>query len=450
MGINVLPCRLPCTHHSNKDSEPDHYSSSSSNHHQLHSESSTSSSSSFLSSQPSLPSVPSLHHHNLNLSTNHCHVITLKPSPPNSSYVSSLVLAGKFLYGAFSDGQIRLWSRDPDKLNNGGNPFPPENPIAVAVSSVKSLVFSGDKLFTAHQDNKVRVWKVNDVDHDQKYYKCVATLPTLNDRLLALFSAKNYVQVRRHKSRTWVHHVDAVSALAVSRDGSLLYSASWDRSFKVWRTSDFKCLESVTNAHDDAINHVALSHDGHVYTGSADKKIKVWKRAKLDGSSSVKHSLEATLEKHKSAVNALALSSDGLVLYSGACDRSILVWERSSDGSHEEGGADGGGDMIVVGALRGHTKAILCLAVVSFDLVCSGSADRTVRVWNRSGGVDKSYACLAVLEGHRRPVKCLTATLDNNGSSSSSERSCVSSGTSYLIYSGSLDCDIKVWRIWVS
>lgn len=65
--------------------------------------------------------------------------------------------------------------------------------------------------------------------------------------------------------------------------------------------------------------------------------------------------------------------------------------------------------MVKVGALRGRTKAILCLAVV-MDLTCSGSADETVRIWRR--GTDKSYSCLAVLEGHRRPVKCLTAAVD--------------------------------------
>ena len=44
----------------------------------------------------------------------------------------------------------------------------------------------------------------------------------------------------------------------------------------------------------------------------------------------------------------------------------------------------------MVGALRGHTRSILCLAVVS-DLVCSGSEDKTVRIWR---GVQKEYLCL--------------------------------------------------------
>jgi WD40 repeat protein len=133
-----------------------------------------------------------------------------------------------------------------------------------------------------------------------------------------------------------------------------LFSTSWDRTFKIWRTSDFKCLESVGNAHDDAINAIVLSEDGFVYTGSADKKIRVWK---LEEAGEKKHSLVATLEKkHKSAVNALALSTDGSVLYSGACDRSILVWEK--DGESRGGdGPNGGGHMVLVGVLRGHNKA---------------------------------------------------------------------------------------------
>lgn len=172
----------------------------------------------------------------------------------------------------------------------------------------------------------------------------------------------------------------------------------------------------MNNAHDDAINAIAVSCDGCVYTGSADKKIKVWR--KREGEK--KHSVVDLLEKHRSAVNALAID-EASVLYSGACDRSILVWERE------------GGHVALTGALRGHTKAILCL-VVAMGLVCSGSADNTVRIWRRVSG-EKSYCCLAVFEGHKRPVKCLTAAVDGD------DVGCLT------VYSGSLDCDIKIWKI---
>jgi len=160
---------------------------------------------------------------------------------------------------------------------------------------------------------------------------------------------------------------------------------------------------------------VAVSYDGHVFTGSADKRIKVWRKEEGEK----KHSLVESLEKHNSGVNALALSSDERNLYSGACDRSVLVWERK------------GGRMGLVGALRGHTKSILCLAVVG-DLVCSGSADKTIRIWR---GLHTQYSCLAVLEGHGGSIKCLTAVLDH------------CNPLHFLVYSGGLDCDIKVWQI---
>ncbi|KAJ9677636.1 hypothetical protein PVL29_022558 [Vitis rotundifolia] len=377
-----------------------------------------------LSSQPSLPSVPSLtsqtQQQQLYLpsttTTHHC-ITTFKG---HTSYISSLALAGNFLFSGSSDKEIRLWEQnlnselDHENISN--------NVVAVGKGAVKSIVVLGDKLFSGHQDHKIRVWKIN--DHEPHLQKCtrVATLPTLGDRAIKLLTPNNHVQIRRHKKCTWVHHVDTVSALALSKDNSLLYSVSWDRSLKIWRTTDFKCLESVGNAHDDAINALALSHDGYIYTGSADKTIKVWRKAPEDK----KHSQVATLEKHNSGINALALSTDGSVLYSGASDRSIVVWEK-----------DYSGNMVVVGALRGHSKSILCLAVVS-DVVFSGSADNTIRIWR---GIDKSYSCLAILEGHTGPVKCLTAATDGYNPSNTS--------TSYLVYSGSLDCDIKVWQIFI-
>ncbi|KDP31152.1 hypothetical protein JCGZ_11528 [Jatropha curcas] len=392
-----------------------------------------------LSSLPSLQSVSSLtsrqHHYFLSTTNYHC-VTTLKG---HTAYISSLTLAGKFLFSGSSDKEIRSWKRNPQ--DSEFQDHDQNLCITVGKGAVKSLVVLSDKLFSAHQDHKIRVWKISNQEPDQQKYTHVATLPTLGDRASKILLPKNHVQIRRHKTCTWVHHVDTVSALALSKDESLLYSVSWDRTLKIWRTSDFKCLESITNAHDDAINAVAISNDGDVYTGSADRKIKIWRK----NSSEKKHYLVTTLERHNSGVNALALSTDGSILYSGACDRSIVVWEKVDyDGGGDGGGrgdGDGDGDgrgdgdgMVVLGALRGHTQSILCLIVVS-DLVCSGSADKTIRVWR--GDYNKNYYCLAVLEGHKGPVKCLTATIDHQDLSDSS----------YLIYSGSLDCDIKVWQL---
>ncbi|KAK7317209.1 hypothetical protein RJT34_01238 [Clitoria ternatea] len=401
-------------------------SSSHSNHHHEPGILTTS-----LTSQRSLASIPSLNnsqqpHHSTTTTTNHHCLTTLKG---HTSYTSSLTLSGKFLFTGSSDREIRSFNTIPfHHSQHDENSTTTNNMVLSGKGAVKSLVIQSDKLFSAHQDHKIRVWKISSSNQEpglQKYTH-LATLPTLGDRASKVLIPKNHVQIRRHKKCTWVHHVDTVSALALSKDGTLLYSVSWDRTIKIWRIKDFTCLESVTNAHDDAINAVAVSKDGLVYTGSADKRIKVWSK----GQGEKRHNHKHTLERHNSGVNALALSTDETLLYSGACDRSILVWEKEENDNSE-------GEMVVVGALRGHTKSILCLAVVD-DLVCSGSADKTIRIWR---GVDREYSCLAVLEGHTGSIKCLTAVVDHCNNPSHSQQ------PSFLVYSGSLDCDIKVWQI---
>ncbi|TKY73462.1 Vegetative incompatibility protein HET-E-1 [Spatholobus suberectus] len=360
-------------------------SSSYSNHHQLPG-------SPTLTSQHSLASVPSL---NKSQSHHHC-LATLRG---HTSYISSLTLSGKFLYTGSSDREIRTWNRSQPENSTA------DTAVLAGNGAVKSLVIQSNKLFSAHQDHKIRVWKIsngstnnNDRERDRQKYTHLATLPTFGDRASKVLIPKNRVQIRRHKKCTTI---------------------------KIWRTKDFTCLESVTSAHEDAINAVAVSRDGYVYTGSADKRIRVWRKEEGEK----KHTLVETLERHNSGVNALALSSDETLLYSGACDRSVLVWEKL-EGS--------GGKMGLVGALRGHTKSVLCLAVVA-DLVCSGSADKTIRIWR---GVRAQYSCLAVLEGHTGSIKCITAVVDHCNNPSQSQ-------ASFLVYSGGLDCDIKVWQILV-
>ncbi|KAL1328002.1 hypothetical protein HN51_037969 [Arachis hypogaea] len=360
---------------------------------------------------PSLPSLQKLTPQNLNFSvSHHCQTtFTLQPQREHSRPVTSLALHGHLLYAATAH-QINVYDLNTcATLQTLNSEYP-------SSGSTKAITFCNGMVFTTHQDCKIRVWNSNK-------HRMLTALPTTNDRLRRFLFPKNYVTVRRHHKRLWIEHADAVTGLAVSKFNDFIYSVSWDKTLKVWRVSDLRCLESV-KAHEDAVNAVAVSKDGTVYTGSADRRIRVWARANGEK----RHALVATLEKHRSAVNALALNDDGSVLFSGACDRSILVWEREDSANH----------MVVSGALRGHQKAILCLINVS-DLLLSGSADRTVRIWKR--GFDGQFCCLAVLDGHRKPVKSLAASVQVRHQGEDSQNDIVS------VFSGSLDGEIKIWKV---
>ncbi|KAI3501825.1 hypothetical protein L1887_29851 [Cichorium endivia] len=311
----------------------------------------------------------------LALSVSHLRLTSLKP--PQASHVNFLAVHNHQLYAATGNLIHVIDTTSLALLDT----------FSVAGSSsgsVKSVTFISGSIFTAHQDNKIRLWKLT----ENKRHKHIATLPTFEDRLFRSVLPKNYVNVRRHRKKLWIQHHDAVSGLALISD-QLLCSVSWDKYLKIWRISDLRCMESI-KAHDDAINAVVVAADGTIFTGSADRRIKIW------GKAFRKYGLIVTLEKHKSAVNALALNDDASVLFSGASDRLILVWDKEQ----------GSNRMVLTTALRGHSNAILCLINVS-DLLFSGSADRTVRIWQR--GYDGKFCCLKVLDGYEKPVRSLVA-----------------------------------------
>lgn len=320
-------------------------------------------------------------------------------------HIYSLAAKEDLLYTGSDSKNIRVWKNMKEftafKSNSG---------------LVKAIIISGDKIFTGHQDGKVRVWKIN--PKNPSVHKRSGTLPTFFDIFKASMKPSNYVEVKRNRTALWIKHVDAISCLSMNQEQGLLYSASWDRTFKVWRVENSKCLESV-KAHDDAVNSVVASVEGLVYTGSADGTVKVWRRE--SSGKSVKHHFIQTLLTQECAVTALAVNKSGSVVYCGSSDGLVNFWEREKELTHG-------------GVLKGHKLAVLCLAAAG-NLVFSGSADKTICVWRRDGNV---HTCLSVLTGHTGPVKCLAVEEDKD-SSTGDQR--------WVVYSGSLDKSVKVWSV---
>lgn len=320
-------------------------------------------------------------------------------------HIYSLAAAGDLLYTGSDSKNIRVWKNQREfsgfKSNSG---------------LVKAIVISNEKIFSGHQDGKIRVWKVS--SKDASIHKRVGTLPTFKDFIKCSMKPSNYIEVRRHRNALWIKHFDAISSLSMSEDQNLLYSASWDKTFKVWRTSDYKCLESVI-AHDDAVNSIVAGFDGLVFTGSADGTVKVWRR-ELQGKGT-KHFFSQTLLKQECAVTALAISPDAAIVYCGSSDGLVNFWERELNLSHG-------------GVLRGHKLAILCL-VTAGNLVFSGSADMSICIWRRK---ENEHICLSMLTGHSGPVKCLAVEKDDES---------LSREKRWILYSGSLDKSVKMWRV---
>ncbi|PIN19595.1 WD40 repeat-containing protein [Handroanthus impetiginosus] len=325
-------------------------------------------------------------------------------------HIYSLAASGDLLYTGSESKNIRVWKNQKEFSG-----FKSKSGL------VKAIIIAGDRIFSGHQDGKIRIWNVS--KKDPSIHKRIGSLPTLRAKIKSSFNPSNYVEIRKHHNAIWIKHTDAISCLSLSEDKSLLYSASWDKTFKVWRVSDSKCLESIT-AHDDAVNAIVAGFNGLVFTGSADGTVKVWRR-KVQGKRT-EHLLSQTLLKQECAITALAVDPSATVLYCGSSDGLVNFWERNNFLSHG-------------GVLRGHKLAVLCLATAG-NLVFSGSADTNICVWRREGG---EHVCLSVLVGHGGPVKCFAVEEEK----AVARAQWGGGDRQYILYSGSIDKSVKIWRV---
>ena len=76
--------------------------------------------------------------------------------------------------------------------------------------------------------------------------------------------------------------------------------------------------------------------------------------------------------------------------------------------------------------LRGHLRRATCVVFSPrSDLLCTGSYDHDLRLWNMDG-----CECIATLEGHDDEISC--AAFDSRGR---------------MVCSGSADKSLKLWRV---
>lgn len=195
------------------------------------------------------------------------------------------------------------------------------------------------------------------------------------------------------------------SASFLLRVGGFVWCGSTDGAITVFnsRTVAIRQLEG----HLGAVTCAAASAR-FVWTGSADCSICAWDRRTGD--------LRATLHGHTNWVRCVA--SVGLRVWSGSDDCTIRVWKEDSAIAAVAAGGGGGEPHVT---LEGHSGGVLSLLVVG-RTVWSGSADRTIRVWDAQGS-----RALDVLRGHSGWVTCL-ALKDG------------------FVWSGSLDRTVRVWN----
>ena len=167
---------------------------------------------------------------------------------------------------------------------------------------------------------------------------------------LLLYLGPAYAQLRGHGG--------PIRALAVSADGAMALSGSFDTSAIRWSLRD-NLAEQVLHLHESTVNAVAILNDGRAVTAGADAIIGIWRPGKPVP--------DAILRGHEGPIVALAVSPDGTTLASASWDRTVRLWPLAD------------GPPIV---LEGHQQNVNGLAFAADGTaVVSAGYDATVRIW---------------------------------------------------------------------
>lgn len=114
-------------------------------------------------------------------------------------------------------------------------------------------------------------------------------------------------------------HTDSVHSARFNDDGTLLVSASSDRTIRVWDVNTLKEIYSL-KGHTSAVNSAVFSPDGrHIASASSDKTIRIW-------DTHSKTCVKKLAGYHDVPIKSVLYSPDGKMLMSGSKNK-IIIWD---------------------------------------------------------------------------------------------------------------------------
>jgi WD40 repeat protein len=159
--------------------------------------------------------------------------------------------------------------------------------------------------------------------------------------------------------RTLEGHSDVVRAIAISPDGQIVASGSYDRTIKLWTLRTGQLIHTFIG-HTNRVTCIAISPDGEILaSGSDDRTIKLW--------SLRTGQLLITLSGHSDKVRYIAFSPKGQTIFSIGSE--IKLWAARTGK--------------VLSTLVGHSNSARLITCSPDGRYCAiGSLDGTLELWN--------------------------------------------------------------------
>ncbi|KAJ7615317.1 WD40-repeat-containing domain protein [Roridomyces roridus] len=319
-----------------------------------------------------------------------------------------------------SDGTVRLW--------NARTGAPAAEPLLGHTKSVESISFSADGRFLASgsTDTTLRVWDFKNltsvaamVQDDQNQIASISWSPNGDWIVSGSRQGTLYLWDTRSGQHIWgpiQAHAESINHVCFSPNRAHIATASDDRTVCVWDATDGKRLLGSLTGHQGEVNSVDYSRpEGtRIVSGSTDGTIRIWDAdtgALVAGPYEIPDAEVRDVRfQPNNSDRMTSCSTDGIIrmwdsqngtaLFEIPGNSAGFSIDFSSDGSYFTSNAerervgvwDATTGQPVGDSLPGHGEFV---SSVSFSptgehsRIASGSADKTVRVWNIHDELDR-------------------------------------------------------------
>ncbi len=176
----------------------------------------------------------------------------------------------KLFASSSNDKTIRVWN-----IENGTC----EHILTGHTGCVWKLYFENDTtLYSASTDNSIRIWDLKTNKEVTQFNPSFGEL-SINKNYIATDTDENTIILRKKNSGDIIAslsgHKAFIFGIAFSPDGSLLASASRDKTIRIWDTKAHKCLRVIR--HNNSINSITFSPTGQfLLSTSNDRTTRIW------------------------------------------------------------------------------------------------------------------------------------------------------------------------------